>query len=104
MLPEGILVNYLTRRHTPTRHINFMPPELALFGEEEIVKELRAAPPDALALVHKDTSEYGYPLFGIDYGQRIVRWAQRRYQYDWNWGQQPLQPGTAFGVGLLGPR
>lgn len=104
VLPEGILVNYLTRRRTPTRHINFMPPELALFGEEEIVKELRAAPPDALALVHKDTSEYGYPLFGIDYGQRIVRWAQRRYQYDWNWGQQPLQPGTAFGVGLLGPR
>lgn len=104
VLPEGIMINYLARRRTPTRHINFMPPELELFGEQEILAELRAQPAAALALVHKDTSEYGFPLFGIDYGQRIIRWAQRRYQYDWNWGEQPLQPGTRFGVGFLGPK
>jgi hypothetical protein len=104
VLPEGIMINYLARRPTPTRHINFMPPELELFGEEEILADLRAQPAAALALVHKDTSEYGFPLFGIDYGEKIIRWAQRRYQYDWSWGEQPLQPGTRFGVGLLAPK
>lgn len=104
VLPEGIMINYLARLRTPTRHINFMPPELILFGEETILAELRAAPPSATLLVHKDTSEYGYPLFGQhpDYGQAILRWLKGRYrQGSILIGQPPLEPGTSFGVGLL---
>ena len=103
VLPEGIMVNYLTRRRTPTRHVNFMPPELDLFGEDVILQDLRDAPdPAAVALVHKDTSEYGVPLFGVDYGQRIGRWVQRRFQADWRWGDMPLTPETRFGVAFFG--
>lgn len=104
VLPEGIMVNYLTRRRTPTRHINFMPPELELFGEETVLRELRRAQPAAIVLIHKDTSEYGMPLFGTDYGIKIMGWAKRRYKPDWLVGDPPLEPTTRFGIGLLGPR
>lgn len=104
VLPEGIMLNYLTRRRSPTRHVNFMPPEIELFGEEEILDELRASPPDALALVHKDTSEYGFPLFGTHYGTAIGHWVSRQYSPDWFLGDPPLQAGSFFGVSLLGRR
>ncbi len=113
VMPEGVMVNYLARRRTPTRHVNFMPPELSIFGEEAILAELRAATPPAaaVALVHKDTSEYGPEparpnsyLFGAQYGTRLARWVQRRYQVDWTWGDPPLTPRTRFGVAFLGHR
>jgi hypothetical protein len=107
VLPEGIMVNYLARRKTPTRHINFMPPELDLFGERNIVQDLRDAPaPAACALIHKNTIEYGFPYFGTDYGQSIMNWVRRRYRPDWQFAQPPLDPrtGFGFGIGFLGPR
>ena len=113
VLPEGIMVNYLARRRTPSRHLNFMPPELAIFGEQAITKDLRSANPPAaaVALVHKDTSEYGPEpgrpnsyLFGSQYGGRIARWVERNYQADWSWGDPPLTPRTRFGVAFLGHR
>ncbi len=107
VLPEGIMVNYLARRKTPTRHINFMPPELELFGERNILQDLRDAPnPAACVLMHKNTSEYGFPYFGTDYGLLIMKWVGRRYKPDWQFAQPPLQPstGNGFGIGFLGPR
>jgi len=105
VLPEGITINYLTRRRAPTRHINFMPPELEMFGESRIRRELREAPdPAACVLVHKDTREYGVALFGIDYGEALMGWVRRRYRPDWLYGEPPLEPGTRFGIGFLGPR
>lgn len=101
------MVNYLARRKAPTRHINFMPPELDIFGERNIVQDLRKAPdPAACILIHKDTSEYGVPFFGTDYGLLIMKWVKRRYKPDWRFGQPPLEPSTGrgFGIGFLGPR
>ena len=107
VLPEGIMVNYLARRRTPTKHINFMPPELDLFGEKNILQDLRDAPnPAACVLMHKDTSEYGFRYFGTDYGARILNWVGRRYKPDWQFSQTPLVPSTGggFGIQFLGPR
>jgi hypothetical protein len=105
VMPEGIMLNYLTRRRTPTRHINFMPPELILFGEAEILEELRSSPPDAVILVHKDTQEYGYRLFGRQYGVAIMRWIRERYPVGQIvFGDPPLREGSRFGVEFLTAR
>ena len=72
VLPEGVTVNYLARRRSPTPYVNFMPPELLMYGEDAIVAALEADPPDLVALVHKSTAEYGLPLFGTHYGRRVA--------------------------------
>ncbi|MFP8882276.1 MAG: hypothetical protein VCE43_23765 [Myxococcota bacterium] len=99
VLPEGVILNYLARRRSPTRFITFLPPELVLFGERRIVDALIADPPTTVVLVHKDTREYGYPLFGRDYGQEIMNWVRESYEPSGPpIGDEPLVPGSRFGV------
>jgi len=102
VLPEGIGLNYLLRIPTPTRFINFMPLELLLFGEGTILAELRKNPPALVLLLHKDTSEYGYPFFGTDYGREIMAWVKGHYRPIWSQsrGGETLHAGTLFGAEL----
>lgn len=97
VLPEGVMVNYLTRRINPTRHVNFMPTELVIFGEQAILKDFKRNPPDVVALVHRDTSEYGLPLFGTDYGRSLLKWARDEYRMVIRIGPEPLRPDKASG-------
>ena len=89
VLPEGIMLNYLARRPSPVRHINYMPPELLLFGEERILAELRASPPDLVAYVCRPTPEYGFFSFGQGYGEKIDTWIKKNYL---NLGEAKLPP------------
>jgi 23S rRNA G2445 N2-methylase RlmL len=77
-----------------------MPPELIIFGEEAILDSLQEQPPGFIAIVHKDTSEYGYHFFGSDYGQKIMRWARQNYRALGVIGAPPLQDDR-FGILLL---
>jgi Dolichyl-phosphate-mannose-protein mannosyltransferase len=99
VLPEGVMINYLTRRDSPLRVINLMPPELETFGEDSVLRSLAAAPPDLIVLVHKDMREYGYPMFGEDprYGRRVLDWINARYRRIAVAGRNPMQ-ASGFGI------
>jgi hypothetical protein len=101
VLPEGVMLNYLARRPNSTGHINFMPPELIIFGESRILDALRANPPDYVALTHKDTREYGLDFFGRGYGRALLAWVKHNYQPVALFGQPPLRQGTRFGIRLM---
>jgi hypothetical protein len=101
VLPEGVTLNYLARVPNPTPYVNFMPPEMILFGEEAWLAALRSAPPDLVFLVHKDTSEYGYPFFGRDYGAAVTDWVREAYRPAGLLGDEPLEPGALFGMRLF---
>jgi hypothetical protein len=102
--PDGILafmINYLTRRRNPTPYINFMPPEVLAYGEANMVRALEAHPPDFMVVVDKDTSEYGVPRFGRDYGRLIATWVtEKKYDVVASFGPRPLT-GSGFGVLLI---
>jgi hypothetical protein len=102
VLPEGVMVNYLTRLESPLRVVNFMPPELAIFGEDEVLGAIQRAPPRFVLFVHRDTSEYQYPLFGTDerYGARTLGWIVQHYRPIRTIGERPLET-TGRGVVLF---
>ena len=100
VLPEGAMLNYLSRRVNPTPYVNFMPPELIMFGEAHILDSFRVRPPDYIALVHKNTAEYGFPFFGRDYGQQLFAWIVHNYRGIRLIGDFPLQ-SERFGILLL---
>lgn len=79
VFPEGVMINYLARLENPTPYLNFMPPEMLLFGEQNILDSYRAHPPDVILLTHKNTAEYGYPWFGRDYGKSLMLWMMTNY-------------------------
>jgi hypothetical protein len=101
VLPEGIMVNYLIRRENPTPYINFMPPEMILFGGGPILQSLKREAPDYIAFVHKKTVMYGYPFFGRDYGQQIYRWVNDNYYAIRRIGMRPFRDDTVFGIVIL---
>lgn len=105
VLPEGAMLDYLSRRRAPTRHFSFMPPEMAMYGEDEMLRALKASPPDAILLVHRDTSEYGVPHFGRDYGRAILAWVKSEYRATKLWSlapsERPFEPGTRHAIAAL---
>jgi hypothetical protein len=101
VLPEGIMINYLARRVSPTSYTNFMPPELLIYGEEQILDQFRANPPDYVLIVHKFTGEYGFPFFGQDYGQALYYWVNRHYRQVKLYGRPPLVRLPEFGIRVL---
>jgi hypothetical protein len=103
-LPEGVILNYLLRVPTPARYINYMPPEILMFGEDAIVADFRRHPPDFVALVHKSTAEYGLPWFGEDYGRGMLGFVRENYVPGPLIGGEPLRPGTLFGLRLYALR
>lgn len=103
VLPEGLSLNYWSRRRTPLRFLGFMPTELQLFGEDALVAALQRTPPDFVLLVHKDTSDYGVRFFGHDYGHALAAWIGARYEPAALFGSPPFN-GVGFGIVALRPR
>jgi len=103
VLPEGVMLNYLCRTPNPTPYVNFMPLEIALFGEDRILAAFDAHPPDFVVLVHKNTLEYGYRFFGQDYGRALFGWVNQHYQPVFRAGAMPFQDDR-FGILLLQKR
>lgn len=101
VLPEGAMLNYLARRPSSIPWVTVMPLEVIAFGESRMVQALTAAPPYAVVLVHKDTTEYGYPLFGRNYGGAIMAWVRANYRRALLVGEEPLQDPGKFGVEIL---
>ncbi|OGP70971.1 MAG: hypothetical protein A2Z73_00460 [Deltaproteobacteria bacterium RBG_13_60_28] len=85
VLPEGVMVNYLTRRRSSLRFITFMPPELIIYGEGAILGAFKKQPPDFVVLMDKDTAEYGTDFFGASaaYGKKIMDWINNNYAPIW---------------------
>jgi hypothetical protein len=82
-LPEGLSLNYWSRRRNPCRYWLFLPTELeAAGGEAVVLEELRAHPPDFVALVDRPHHEFGVGRFGIDRrnGRRIGDWVRAHYR------------------------
>jgi 4-amino-4-deoxy-L-arabinose transferase-like glycosyltransferase len=101
-LPEGIMLNYLSRRTTTSPYLNFMMGEMIVFGEKKMVDDLKARPSDYMILVDNDPSEFGVGPFGNDprYGQQIMDWVNQYYTPITLIGGEPLQ-GRDFGIKIL---
>jgi hypothetical protein len=101
-LPEGIMLNYLSRRTATLPYVNFMMPEIITFGEKRIVDDFKARPPDYVLLVDNDPSEFGVGQFGADprYGKKIMDWVNQYYEPVALIGSEPLR-GRNFGIKIL---
>ena len=101
VLPEGVMLNYLTRRDNPTPYAVFAF-EVWAFGEQNMLAAYEKNPPDYIVLIQRDSSEYGVPYFGLQkgYGFDVMQWVRRNYKPVELIGSEPLQSG-AFGIKIL---
>jgi hypothetical protein len=101
VLPEGVMLNYLTRRDNPTPYVVFAF-EVWAFGEQTMLAAYEKNPPDYIVLIQRDSSEYGVAYFGQQkaYGFDVMQWVGRNYEPVELIGGEPLQTG-AFGIKIL---
>ena len=101
VLPEGVMLNYLTRRDNPTPYVVFAF-EVRAFGEQTMLSAYEKNPPDYVVLIQRDSSEYGVRYFGQQkgYGLDVMEWVRQNYEPVELIGAEPLQTG-AFGIKIL---
>jgi hypothetical protein len=102
VFPEGIMINFLTKRINPTPYINFMPPEMMIFGDNRILDAIKMNSPDYFVIVSRDTAEYGYDIFGRDktLGNEIMNWVKEHYEQVVLFGHDPILKNR-FGIKIM---
>lgn len=101
VLPEGVILNFLSGRKNPVPYTTYGSVEVMIFGEDKILASFESDPPDFIFLVHQDGSEFGPRFFGRDYARKIGTWITADYHsLEPLIGAPPLQDNR-FGILLL---
>lgn len=81
VLPEGAMVNYLSRRRNPTGYLVWNPVELKFFGES-MIAAFENNSPDYVLLLPREVSEFGVRPFGQDkgFGLELMQWVRTHYE------------------------
>ena len=89
------------RRENNSPYVNFMQPELMMYGEENIVADFKRNPSDYVVLVSRPLDNYGLRHFGQPgYGDKIMEWVRANYVVEKQIGADPFEP-EEFGVQIL---
>ncbi len=91
VIPEGILLNYLTRRENPSPYTSFLLGDLVMHHEEKMVERLSRRLPDYVILVDRGVGEWGFRKFGVDTGSKISGWVIKNYVPVYSIGNIPFQ-------------
>jgi hypothetical protein len=82
--PQGIMLNFLTKRTTPLPHIVFMEAEIAVFGEEEMLRSFKEHKPDYVVLSNQMPFNYYHHKSGAKYAHTIRAWILANYHPVWH--------------------
>lgn len=81
VLPEGTMLNFLTRRPNPTPYHQLTPPEVKVYGVPRVLAAFQHAPPDYILFIEVPGFEYGLDSFdSAGWGAELVAWVRSRYE------------------------
>jgi hypothetical protein len=101
-LPEGTMINYLSRRINPTPDLDWNPTMFTVFGQEKMTADFEKNPPDYILLVEWKSYEFDVGYFGHypGYGVELMQWIEKNYASVKLFGSEPLQSGL-FGIKIM---
>jgi hypothetical protein len=101
-LPQGAMLNFLSRHVNPTPTLDWNPTMLAVFGQTNMLAALEKNPPDYIAVVEWTTYEFDLDYFGKQpgYGTDVMAWIKKNYETAALFGSEPLRNGL-FGIKIL---
>ncbi|MBN1363897.1 MAG: hypothetical protein JW976_03740 [Syntrophaceae bacterium] len=99
VMPDGVMLNYLSRKRNPSRYFEFTPNFVEATGEDNIINEISLNPPSFVVLSKKNTEEHGAKYFGMNYGLNIYSWIINNYDKVSSLGNERLN-GEEFGISI----
>lgn len=86
VLPEGAMINFFTDRKSHNKFYYLIPPNIEIFGEENIVKELEEDLPNYLVIQPMSFTNFNETYFCESFGNKICNLIPQYYE-----------PPTVFG-------
>ncbi len=80
MMPEGLMVNFLTERKANNRFYSLTPNFVEAF-EDKVIQDLMLKEPEYIFITNQDTNDYGFTFFGKDYALGIYDYVQNNYDF-----------------------
>lgn len=71
VIPEGAMLNYLTDRKSNNKYYYLLPPNIEIFGEEKIVKDLEKNLPEYIIIPPRSFTDYKETFLCESFGQKI---------------------------------
>lgn len=80
-IPDGIILNYLSRKNSTLPFTNYSPADYFLSGESRITDSIRRTPPDYVVWIYVDITYYRRGQFGSPdaYGYELVEYIGSNY-------------------------
>jgi len=100
VFPEGTALNYFSQRDNPLKLYIYTPPPLRMAREDRLISWLIYCKVDYIIILQRETDEYGYARFGIDYGKEISAWINDKYSVVAQFGPAPFT-SDEFGAVIL---
>jgi hypothetical protein len=102
VIPEGAMINYLSRRRNPTPYLNFLPPEMSYYGESTMLGSMKATCPECIVLVRRNIKEFGETNFGATprYGKQMLDWINQEYVTVKLIGDEPFE-NDGMGIKIM---
>lgn len=79
ILPEGLMVNFLTNRKSDNYYSSLIPLYVETFGEKNIINHLKNNKPDYIVFNNFDTSNYYFHNICNDYAFSLCRFVAENY-------------------------
>ena len=77
--PEGLGVNFISKRNGDSKFYSLIPLYVETFGEDIVIKRLELTKPEYIIINDFDTSAYYFKSFGKDYAKDIFNWVKKNY-------------------------
>jgi len=101
IFPEGLPINFLSERENPLYYSTYIPTELIKKGAyDRIIRELDEGKVSYIAIIQRETYEFGFSAFGTDYAQDIMDYIKDNYQLVKQFGPFPFTT-QEFGIALF---
>ncbi len=97
VLPEGAMINFFTDRKSHNKFYYLIPPNIEIFGEDNIVKELEDDLPEYLVIQPMSFYNFNETYFCESFGKKICNLIPQYYQ-------PPIVFGSDFWIAIYKKR
>ncbi len=81
--PQGVMLNFLTKRTTPLPYIIFQSAELIRFGEQAMLRSFKEHKPDYVILSNEGIFPYYNPELKVESARAVKAWILANYRPIW---------------------
>lgn len=96
ILPEFPMLYVMGATESPSRWYELVPEMIDSADEHQLISDAESQHVDFVIITNRDTSEYGYPYFGIDWGKDIYRWLNTNFEQAGEFGKFERRRAAPF--------